>query len=62
MQIINEVINNGGNIDNVCSIITQWDTSTFDVCSIITQWDTGTFDAREELYGAALDAYDDTIE
>ncbi len=45
---INEVIDNGGNID--------------DVSSIINQWDTGTFDTREELYEATLDAYDDTIE
>ncbi len=41
---INEVIDNGGNLD--------------EVSSIINRWDTGTFDKREELYKATLDAYD----
>lgn len=45
---INEVIDNGGNLD--------------EVSSIINRWDTGTFDTREELYEATLDAYDNTIE
>lgn len=45
---INEVIDNGGNLD--------------EVSSIINRWDTGTFDTREELYEATLEAYDNTIE